>query len=193
MKTKLSGALQSGICSLQFARWHFQSVDQLPHTTGGLGSARYTGQGATHPGCTTSSCRQRLTVHTVLAFALGSLDLRDANTWGSHHHFSTLSQPKSASHLPQNQDYSRLRAYLGTDAPHPEASCHHAIPPGSGCNPPTRWGAGSGFPQQGMNIHFSIKSRIRTSRQVILRPDLQREFCFILGKQSPDFETQKLP
>lgn len=136
VKTKLSGALQSGICSLQFARWHFQPVDQFLHSTGGLGSARYTGQGATHPGCTKSSCRQRLTIHTVLAFALGSLGLGDASTWGSHHRFSTPSQPKSASHLPQNQDYSHLRAYLGTDAPHPEASCQHAIPPGSGCNPP---------------------------------------------------------
>lgn len=136
VKTKLSGALQSGICSPQFTRWHFQLVDQFPPSTGGLGSARHTGQGVTHPGCTKSSCRRRPSIDMVLVFAPGPLDWRDAGTWGSRHHFSALSQPKSAPHLPKNQDYSQLCACLGTDAPHPEASCHHAIPPGSGCNPP---------------------------------------------------------
>lgn len=41
-----------------------------------------------------------------------------------------------------------------------------------------------------MNIHVGAKPRIKAPRQVVLRADLQREFCFILQKQSPDSETQ---
>ena len=43
-----------------------------------------------------------------------------------------------------------------------------------GCDPPQDGERDQNFPRKRMNIHFGVKSPIRTPRQVVLRPALQR-------------------